>query len=277
MTTMRMTMMSKKSTLSGIREQSKVGINEMLIYETLNKLFYTKPNNEAELEMIKYQMEMNQEEREGLHASSISGGSNSKSFCLREKLLSIYFKQDDNDDYLPTKIKRIYEEGNSIGLKWNRLFIRGGIGVKEDMDIPRFDKSHKVYYTPDAIITIQGKKYLVEIKSQSTTSFERDKSHLSGRKQLKLYMHLSGIHQGFVLVENKNDQDFKVLYFEYDENDKEVQSFVDALELIDKADKQFRKKKKMVPRHCDCPSQFSNKAKRCPMAGACWGTNRVRI
>lgn len=263
--------------ISELRESSQAGINEMLIYETLNKLFYNKPNDKEELEMIKYQMEQAQEERHGLHASSISGGSRSKTWCTREKLLSIYYKRDDEDSGLPLKIKRIYEEGNSIGLKWNRLFIRGGIGEKEDMDIPRFDMTHKVYYTPDAIITIGKTEYIVEIKSQSTNSFQTEKSHLSGRKQLKLYMHLSGIHQGFVLVEDKNTQEIKVLYFKYDPEDKEVQSFVEGLNEIRKADKKFRKEKKMVARHVDCTSQFCNKAKRCPMAGACWGTNRVKI
>lgn len=238
------------------------------IKDELNKLFYNKPNYDAELEMLKYQYDHEEEERLGLHASSITGAT--KNFCFRAQIVNILymehikngrkipgrmvdaFKHANNlNRSNPVNLQRIFEEGKSIGTKWQRLFIRGGIGVKEDMDVSRFHTPYDLSYTPDGVITLSGKKYVVEIKSMNANTFEPAKEHKSGRKQLKLYMHLEGIDRGFVLCDGKNTSDFKVFpVTKLNESDPELADSLALLDQIQVIKKQVLKNKRLP--ECKC-------------------------
>lgn len=272
-------MTKKKSTkLDGLRVNKNLmdkSVREIAIKEHLNQLFYNEPNYEAELEMLKYQYDNEETERVGLHASALL--TSEKSFCYREMVLSLFFKMDQGRSN-PIHLQRIYEEGKSIGTKWQRLFIRGGLGVKEDMDVTRFNEDYDLSYTPDGIIELNGVKYVVEIKSMSTNSFTTTKGHSSGAKQLKIYMYFEGIKNGFVLVEDKNTQDFKVLLVtNVDEDDKDIALVLERLENIQKYKNTFIKKRKPPKKHETCTSYECNRARRCPMRDACWGVKRERI
>lgn len=239
----------------------------MYIKEELNKLFYLEPKYDEELEMLKYQYDQEEEIRMGLHASSVISGK----VCLRKEVVNIMYKQfydkgkkvprkierafmhnAEKDGRNPIHLARIYEEGRSIGAKWQRLFIRGGLGVKEDMDVSRIVDEYDLSYTPDGIITLNGKKYVVEIKSANANSFESmKKKHPTGNKQLKMYMYFEGIENGFVLVDNKNSSDFKIFpEFNITAMDDEVDDILMKLEDIQKAKMRTLKTKKFPP--CTC-------------------------
>lgn len=239
-----------------------------VIQEELNKLFYLDPDYDAELEMLKYQYDHEEVVRMGLHASSVTGAGNK--YCYREQIVNILYKEYfDAGKKIPSMIKnafeyrskldrsnpihlaRIFEEGKSIGTKWQRLFIRGKLGIKEDMDVARFDERYDLIYTPDAIVNINGKKYAVEIKSMNKNSFENAKSHPSGQKQLKLYMYLEGIEQGFVLADCKDNSQFKIFpEVNVSREDKHIAKAVDLLEKTRRNKLKVLKKKKLPP--CTC-------------------------
>lgn len=269
-----------KNKTKSVLDDLRVSKNEMkaiAIKDELNKLFYAKPKYKEELEMMEFQYAQEYEERIGLHASAITGAGSG--FCFRQQVLSLFYKMDQGGG-TPIHLARIYEEGKSIGTKWQRLFIRAGIADKEDLDVSRMQDDYDLSYTPDAIIEIFGKKHVVEIKSQNTNEFQKSSTHKSGLKQLKLYMYFEEIDQGFVLVEDKNTQDFKVIYIEnVTEDDPDVAKFLEILETIQKHKRKFVKKKKMVARHEKCTSSDCNKARWCPMRDACWnvGKGRERI
>lgn len=248
---------------------------EANIKEQLNKLFYEKPDYDAELEMMDFQYSQEEEERVGLHASSIISAG--KGFCFREQVLSLFFRQAQGEN-IDIRLKRIFEEGKSIGTKWQRLFIRGGIADKEDLDVSRMAEEYDLSYTPDAIIRLNNKRYVVEIKSMNTFQFKKTERPTVGIKQLKLYMYFEGIEQGFTLIEDKNDQDFKViLVTDVNESDPDIADALEILEKIQVYKKKFIKTKKPPKRIPECDSSTCKRAMRCNMREACWGIRRERI
>ena len=245
----------------------------LIIEQTLNSLFYKKPKYKRELKMLKmqYQQKQTSGDRVGLHASNIIASEND--FCYRAQLLSLFFKQLQGEN-VQIGLKRIFEAGTSIGEKWQRLFIRGDLGNIDDMDITRFCKKYDMTYTPDAVIKIGKKLYVVEIKSQNTFQFKKANSHPSGMKQLKFYMWLTGIHNGFVLVEDKNDQNFKI-YLANDYHVSDVEPYIERLEFIKRHKKEFVENKKAPKRKCK--SSDVKRALNCNMQNVCWNVNNSRI
>lgn len=260
---------------------SKKALLEANIKEELNKLFYLKPKYKEELEMLAYQYAQEEEERLGLHASSITNAGNN--FCFREQIINILYmkykkagkkvpknierafkyKLQQNEN-IPIHLARIYEEGKSVGTKWQRLFIRGGLAKKEDLDVSRFVDEYDLSYTPDGIIELNGKVYVVEIKSSNRNQFENMTNHPAGKRQLKLYMYMESeykgrkIDGGFVLVDCKDNSDFKIFleFFEPDEIDPSVEKSLDLLEKIQKVKKKVLKTKKLPP--CKCGKCLTN-------------------
>lgn len=270
--------------IKGAKEKAKKEGNDpslssspraMLIEHQLNKLFYLPPNFREEIEMLEMQADLKSNDRYGLHASAILAGEGE--FCYREQVLSLFYRQIQGEN-VPIKLKRVFEEGNFIGEKWQRLFIRGGIGKKEDMDISRFIKKYDLSYTPDARITLFKLPFVVETKSQNTFLWKKQKSHPSGVKQLKFYMYLEKIAQGFVLVEDKNDQNFKVLLVD-DLDITELEPYIERLEMIQRYKGILIEEKKMVDRHKSCSSATCKMAAGCNMRDACWnvGMGRVKL
>lgn len=247
---------------------------ELILIEKLNKLFYLESDHEAEAKMVHMIMKKNGDakERVGLHASSLIA--HDKDFCFRALLLSLHYKQIQSEN-VPIKLKRIFEEGNAIHEKWQRLFLRGKLGKPSDMDKTQFfdDFGYLISFTPDAILTFGNKKLVVEIKSVNTYQFKTMKSHPSGEKQLQLYMHLTGIHEGFVLCDDKNTQDFKVFYAKYDKE--KVAPFIERIEAIGELNRIFIEEKKVPKRVCE--SSTCKRAAQCNMKDACFNIGMGRI
>lgn len=236
--------------------EKDMGIQGLIIESKLNPLFYLR--NELD------------EERAGLHASSIIGSEND--LCYRQQVLSLLFKQNQGEG-IPIRLARIFAAGNSIHEKWQNMFIKGGIA--DQIEGRSYSEQYELYFTPDAVIVLEGKKYVVEIKSMNTFSFKKANNHPSGRKQMQLYMHLLGIPQGFVLAENKNSQDVKIFYERYDPE--VVMPFIARLNSIQEMKQAFIEHKEMPPRKCK--KSGSKKAEGCNMRDACFniGKGRIRI
>lgn len=246
----------------------------------LNKMFFLERDIEEETKFIHTVMTRGQEtqERAGLHASAIIVSD--EKFCYRQQVLSLLYKMSQGE-HIPVPIKRIFEEGNAIHEKWQRLFIRAGFSDHTRLDVSQFNEEYELGFTPDIICDFPVKdgyeEMVVEIKSVNTYSFSKMSSHPSAKKQLFLYMYLTGIHKGFVLCDDKNTQDVKVFYYEYDE--KEVKKYIDRLEKVQYYKNRLLKEKKMVKRNKKCDSPECKMAKECNMRDACWnvGMGRIRI
>lgn len=239
----------------------------------LNKLFYLPKNIEEEAAFVKQVMTrgLESQERIGLHASALIKGD--KDFCLRQQVLSLMYRQLQGEQ-LPVGLMKIFEEGNAIHEKWQRLFIRGGYSKASDLDVTQFNKQYRISFTPDIICRIPefyDGKMIGELKSVNTHQFRKMARHPSAWKQLQWYMYLSGIHKGFVLSEDKNTQETKIEIYDYDVN--VVSQFIDRAEEIKFRYKKAMKEHKMVKRPVDATSPDCKRCKQCALVNACWKIN----
>lgn len=258
-----------------VRTGTKIQTDEERELEVkLNRLFYLPKDIKNETKFVKQVMTRGQEtqERKGLHASAIIVPETK--FCYRQQVLSLFYKQLQGEQ-TPIGLMRVFEEGNAIHEKWQRLFIRGGYAKPEDCDRTQFDEEHDLQYTPDIICEIDGVLYVVEIKSVNTYVFKKQKPHASGRKQLQLYMYLTGIHQGIVLQEDKNTQEFRANIYRY--KPEEIQPYITRLEEIQYYKHRLETKGKLVKRYEKCTGYHCRIAESCPMRDVCYGKLRERL
>lgn len=261
------------------KDATKVGTTlnndiETSLEQKFNSLFYLDKNIDEEIMFLRHVMTRGQEtqERKGLHASAIIVSDDK--FCLRQQVLSLVYKQKQGEQ-LSVDLMRIFEEGNAIHEKWQRLFIRGGLSNPLELDATKYNKQFDLQYTPDIICTIDGEKMVGEIKSVNTYSFQKQTSHPSGKKQLQLYMYLTGIKKGFVLCEDKNTQKIKVYYYKFDYD--VVKPFVARLEQIQFYKNKLLKHNRLVKRHQKCTSVNCGMAQKCPMQDVCWRGKKEKL
>jgi hypothetical protein len=257
-----------------------------------NKMYYTQHDIEEETKFIHQVMTrgLESQERVGLHASAIIVGD--RAWCTRQQVLSLLFKQIQKEN-TNIGLLRIFEEGNAIHEKWQRLLIRAGYGKAKTMDKTRFNSEYEVSYTPDIVCRIPeyfDGVMVGEIKSVNTFQFKRMAEHPSAKKQLQFYMYLcieeakkkgkwngKDYTKGFVLCDDKNTQDFKLFIYDYDENF--VGQFIERLEEVKYHKDNFLKTGKMIERCKECKSVDCKMAEGCPMKNACWnvGFGRIRL
>jgi len=256
----------------------------------LNKTFYLDKNIEEETKFVKQVMTrgLESQERVGLHASAMLVGD--KEFCLRAQVLSLIYKQLQGQQ-TPANLMRIFEQGNAIHEKWQRLFIRAGYGKAKDMDRTRICKEYKLSYTPDIDCLIpeffEG-RMIGEIKSVNTYQFQKMIKHPSAWKQDQWYMHLcikdlkdKGIWngkdytKGFVLNEDKNTQEFKLEVYNYDPT--LIEPFAGRADSIMYHYDRVFEEKKMVARPKDATNSTCKRCAECFMRDACWNTGMGKI
>lgn len=273
--------------------KTKIQTTEAATLEKIfNNMFYLDKDIKEETKFVKQVMTrgLESQERVGLHASAMLVGE--KEFCLRAQVLSLIYKQLQGHQ-VPVGLMRIFEQGNVIHEKWQRLLIRAGYGKAIDMDFTRMCKEYKLSYTPDIDCVIpeffEG-KMIGEIKSVNTFQFQRMTKHPSAWKQCQWYMHLCIKHEkekgtwngidytkGFVLNEDKNTQDFKIEVYDYDPT--LIEPYADRAEAIMYHYNRVFEEKKMVARPKDASSPTCKRCKECFMREACWniGNGKVRI
>lgn len=259
--------LKKEAKASGTKIQSSEAAE---LERILNRAFYLDKDIEKEAAFVKQVMTrgLDSTERVGLHASALIVSD--KKFCLRQQVLSLIYKQLQGEQ-VPVGIKRIFEEGNAIHEKWQRIFLRAGYSGVEDLDVTMFNEDFRVSYTPDIICCIPefyDGDMVGELKSVNTFQFSKMQKHPSAGKQLQWYMFLTGIHKGFVLSEDKNTQDIKIEVYDFDYDS--VKPFIKRCHDIKKAYNKVFKKHKMVGRPTDALSEDCKRCSVCPMKVACW-------
>lgn len=247
----------------------------------LNKMFYLPKVPDKECEFVRNVMTrgLESQDRVGLHASALIVSE--EKFCMRAQVLSLIYQQLQGEQISPG-LKRIYEEGNAIHEKWQRLFIRAGYSMPALLDMTQYNEEYMISFTPDIICKIpefHKHRMIVELKSVNTYSFQKmvkeEKKHPSASKQLQWYMHLSGIHKGFVLSEDKNTQEFKLEVYEYDS--KIVAPFIERAEAIMYYYDRVYSEHMMVGRPRNATKPDCKRCADCAMREACWNIGRGRV
>lgn len=254
-----------------IGNKTKIQSSDAAVLEKIfNRMFFLPKDVEQETRFVNMVMTRgtDTQERIGLHASALIKGD--KDFCLRQQVLSLLYRQLQGEQ-ISVGLKRVFEEGNAIHEKWQRMFIRAGYSTPWTLDVTKFNKKYRISYTPDIICEIPefyNGKMVGELKSVNTFQFQKMTRHPSAWKQLQWYMYLTGIYKGFVLSEDKNTQDFKVEVYDFDSTI--VAPFIDRAEQIKFYYNRVLKEKKMVKRPKDAKDSECNRCKECALKNACW-------
>lgn len=274
-----------------VKNGSKIQTTEdSKLYDILNKMFYLDKNIDEEVEFVRQVMTRGLEdtERKGLHASALIVSD--KQFCVRQQVLSLIYKQLQGEQ-LPASLMRIFAEGNAIHEKWQRMFIRAGYAKATTLDKTRFNDEFKISFTPDIVCKIPefyDGAMIGEIKSVNPFQFKKMTSHPSAKKQLQFYMYNcikkakakgkwngKDYLKGFVLCEDKGNQEFKV--FVYDYEPLLIAQPIERCEEVKYHYDNFLENNKMVGRKDKCNSYDCEQASKCPMKDACYNKGMGRI
>lgn len=256
----------------------------------LDNMFYLEKKPQVEAEFVRQVMTrgLETQERIGLHASAMLVGD--KQFCLRQQVLSLMYRQLQGEQ-INVDLRRVFEEGNAVHEKWQRLFLRAGYSSLDDLDVTRMWERYKVSYTPDIVCDIpdffEG-RMVGEIKSVNTFQFQKMGKHPSAWKQCLWYSYLciknakandtwNGIDytKGFVLCEDKNTQQFKIEVYDFDVE--LIKPFVQRCKDIKQAYITVKEQNVMVPRPSDAQSVDCKRCYQCPMRDACWRGKREKL
>jgi hypothetical protein len=231
--------------------------------------------------------------RTGLHASAVLVSD--AEWCVREHVLHEIYPDRAIAEALHTwdwKRSAIFENGWRLHQRWQDVFKKfakvvyehvvdeEGYAITEwELDRTHFDVTRNIYFSPDAIIEFAGQRYLVEIKGIKQEAYQEltdDLMHATlvnetvakARVQANLYMHLLGLKKAVLLIENKNDQSFKVWVIEYD---RELSvKYIQRIYYVKGNALNTRTfgLNKLAPRICH--SRGDQRAKVCPMRDVCF-------
>lgn len=251
--------MALKKALYTAQQGTEKDVWAMMVHQRLDKL---------------YVEDRQHEDRYGLHASAIIASD--EEFCYREQLLSLFFKMNQGEQ-LPTSLLRIFAQGNAMHEKWYNLFRRQGIDIAIERTL--FMEKYDLNFTIDALLNIYGEEVICDVKSVNTFTFNKTDRHPSGEKQINFYCWALSIYtsvphrKGFVLMDSKNDQNFKVVPVYYDKE--KVRPYVDRLKEIQTMKQEYLEQGILPNRKCDCST--CKRAEKCNMRDACWQIGKGRI
>jgi len=226
--------------------------------------------------------------RNGLHASSVLVSD--QEWCVREHVLHEIYPDQAVQQQLQTwdwKRSAIFENGWRLHQRWQDMFKRfGNVVWNEDsaeleLDLIHYDETRNIYFSPDVILEFAGQRYVVEIKGikqeayqeimitgDLETAMDLNETVNKAFYQANLYMHLLGLKRAILLIENKNNQDFKVWVIEYD---KELSvKYIQRIYTVKGNVVNVRTfgLEKLYPRICH--SRGDQRAKSCPMRDVCF-------
>ena len=130
---------------------------------------------------------------------------------------AVFFKfKNAPKEPMDARIMRIFEHGENIHRSIFSVLYRLKIGVVTEISIPA---QEIVSGRADAILCIGEKNYVLDIKSMNSMIFR----NLTAPKeenvyQIQLYLHFFKIEKGILLYIDKDRQEMKEFFIDYDEN-----------------------------------------------------------
>jgi CRISPR/Cas system-associated exonuclease Cas4 (RecB family) len=111
---------------------------------------------------------------------------------------------------------RIFEHGESIHRNIFNILYRLKIGCTSEI---RFPEQKIVSGRADAILCMDNENYVLDIKSINSMLFRKlEVPKEENVYQVQLYMHFFGIKKGILLYVDKDQQNLKEFFLDYDES-----------------------------------------------------------
>lgn len=210
----------------------------------------------------------NKKQRGGIHTSSIIIPDGS--WCPREEILN-YFKDGDDYNYLPPRVIRRMENGNALHKKWQEMFERTGVAVKNEKQ--HYNNCY-VTGTPDSVIELGNKRYVVEIKTTNEKNFKSmTKLPIGTKRQIEFYMYLTGIPNGIVIYENTNNNNYEIYLVDYDREF--VRKYVARQYKVKDGILKYINKGILPEKHKRCTHKDAGRANSCAATKLCFETKKL--
>jgi len=129
---------------------------------------------------------------------------------------AVFFKfKNVPREAMAPRILRIFEHGENIHRSIFNILYRLRIGCVTEVPIP---SQEIISGRADAILCIGNENYVLDIKSINSMIFKRmTEPKEENVYQVQLYMHYFNIKKGILLYVDKDQQDLKEFFLDYDE------------------------------------------------------------
>ncbi|MCX6721757.1 MAG: PD-(D/E)XK nuclease family protein [Candidatus Staskawiczbacteria bacterium] len=147
---------------------------------------------------------------------------------------AVFFKfKNAPKEPMDARILRIFEHGENIHRNIYNILYRLRMGVVTEVSIP---SQEIISGRADAILCVGNENYVLDIKSINSMIFRK----MQGPKeenilQIQLYLHFFNIKKGILLYIDKDQQEMKEFFVDYDEKQEMKEFFVDYDETLCKS------------------------------------------
>ena len=162
---------------------------------------------------------------------------------LCDKLLYLHFKRWLQPDKVGGKLQRIFDHGHATEERFTQYFRE--MNILKDRELHAASLDPPIKGRVDFLLERNNKEmFIVELKTINDRGFVNliDSPKYAHLVQLQIYLNVLDIDDGFVLYENKNDQDLKEFHIIKDKefwNDiknrcYKIQNMTSVPEVVDK-------------------------------------------
>jgi len=129
---------------------------------------------------------------------------------------AVFFKfKNAPREAIEPRLMRIFEHGEHIHRNIFNILYRLRIGCTTEISIP---EQEIVSGRADAILCMNSENYVLDIKSINSMLFRKlDKAKEENIYQVQLYMHFFGVKKAILLYVDKDQQNIKEFFIDYDE------------------------------------------------------------
>lgn len=129
---------------------------------------------------------------------------------------AVFFKfKNAPREPMDARIMRIFEHGENIHRSIFNILYRLRLGVVTEIPIP---SQEIISGRADAILCIGNENYVLDIKSMNSMIFRKLlEPKLENVYQIQLYLHFFNIKKGILLYIDKDQQEMKEFFVDYDE------------------------------------------------------------
>ena len=129
---------------------------------------------------------------------------------------AVFFKfKNAPKEPIEARLMRIFEHGESIHRNIFNILYRLKIGCTTEIPIP---PQEIVSGRADAILCVNNENYVLDIKSINSMLFRKlNEPKEENVYQIQLYMHFFGIKKAILLYVDKDQQNLKEFFVDYDE------------------------------------------------------------